>query len=228
MQREVMIAMRRICQGRVPKFSSHANPTEHKYYSFGGSYDLAFQPESTTYYVNVYMKWLSSLSVSQFHLLGHHSGATLATEIAATYPEKVLSLCVIGIGLMSPSEQVYWNTKANVPFNKPVDDGSHLMKTWKYLEGSGADAGGKNGPGKKDLEFKHQEFLNHARAWDGRCKIYTCVFKVDLMSLFTKVKCPVLEMCSRDDVLWDLVHYVKGLVSSLMVLLLMHTDKTSH
>lgn len=183
---------------------------------FGGSYDLNFQPENTTYYVDIYMSWIAFLSLSKFHILGHHSGATLGTEISATYPEKVLSLCTVGLGLMSPSEQVYWERRANIPFNKPVDDGSHLMKTWKYLEGSGGDAGGKYGYGVKDLEFKHQEFLNHARAWDGRCKIYTVVFKVDLMSLFVKVKCPVLNMCSREDVLWDLVHYVKELVSLIL------------
>jgi len=186
-------------------------------YSFGGSYDLDFQPENTTYYVNIYMKWLSTMPITQFHLLGHHSGASLATEIAATYPDKVLTLCVIGLALMSPSEQAYWNDKANVPFNKPVDDGSHLMKTWKYLEGSGADSGGRYGFGVKDLEFKHCEFLNHARAWDGRCKIYTCVFKVDLMSLFVQVKCPVLSMCSKDDVLWDLQHHVRELVSHFLL-----------
>lgn len=159
------------------------------------------------------MSWLSFLGVSRFHIVGHHSGATLGTEIAANYPNKVLSLCVIGIGLMSPSEQAQWNSKANVAFNKPVDDGSHLMKTWSYLEKSGADAGGKYGFGVKDLDFKHEEFLNHARAWDGRCKIYTCVFKVDLMSLFVKVGCPILNICSRDDVLYGLVHHVNELVS---------------
>jgi len=185
-------------------------------YSFGSSYDLEFKPENTTYYVNIYMKWLSTIPATRFHLLGHHSGASLATEIAATYSEKVLTLCVIGLALMSPSEQVYWNDKANIPFNKPAHDSSHLMKTWKYLESSGADDGGRDGLGVKDLEFKHREFLNHARAWDGRCKIYTCVFKVDLMSLFVQVKCPVLSICSRDDVLWDLQHHVKELVSHIM------------
>ncbi len=133
----------------------------------------------------------------------------------SNHPEQVLTLCVIGIALMTPSEQAYWKRTVNFPFNKPVDDGSHLMKTWKYLEESGGDAGGKNGLDVKDLDFKHQEFLNHARAWDGRGKIYTCVFDVDLMASFVRVKCPVLSLCARDDVLFELVHHVAELVSAV-------------
>jgi pimeloyl-ACP methyl ester carboxylesterase len=181
---------------------------------FGGSYDLSFQPSSTRYYVDVYLSWLAELGVETCHVLGHHSGASLGTEIAALRPDMVLSLCVIGIGLMTAEEQKMWDGKANVPFNKPVDDGTHLMKTWRYLEGSGADAGGKEGLGVKDLDFKQAEFLKHARAWDGRCKIYTCVFRVDLMALFAEVTCPVLNMCSKEDVLWDLVRHVKEVVCS--------------
>lgn len=109
--------------------------------SFGNSYDLPFQPENTKYYVNIYMSRLSSLQLSRYHIVGHHSGASLGTEIAANHPEQVLSLCVIGIALMAPSEQAYWKRTVNFPFNKPVDDGSHLMKTWKYLEESWGGCG---------------------------------------------------------------------------------------
>ena len=174
---------------------------------FGGSYDLEEQPENTAYYVDVFLKLLTTgLGLLKFHLVGHHSGACLATEIAADYPQHVLSIFLIGTAIMTREEQIALNATANVPFNKPMPDGSHLMKTWAYLEGAGIG---------EDLELKQQEALNHIRAWDGRNKIYTCIFKQDMWGMFGRVACPILTACAKDDVLWPYVHYINEIVSQL-------------
>ncbi|RDW82784.1 hypothetical protein BP6252_03896 [Coleophoma cylindrospora] len=167
---------------------------------FGGSFDPVEQPPNTGYYVKIYMNLLQSLGLTKWHVLGHHSGASLATEMAAEYPDHILSLCLIGAAIMTREDQVALNAKSNVPFNKPVADGSHLKKTWDYLEVSGI------GP---DLDLKQQELLNHVRAWDGRIKIYTCVFTQDMWGMFKRVACPILNMCAKDDVLWPYVKYIK-------------------
>ena len=169
---------------------------------FGGSYDPKEQPESTGYYVSVFMLLFESLSLTNFHIVGHHSGAGLAVEMAALYPSQVASLCVIGLPLMTPAEQAELGASVNYPFNEPVTDGSHLTKTWTYLRGCGTD-----------LEFKHQELLNHVRAWKGRIFIYTCVFTQDVWNLFEKVRCPILNLCAKDDILWPYVHYVNEIVN---------------
>lgn len=123
--------------------------------------------------------------------------------MAADYPQYVLSLFLIGTAMMSLEEQTLLNKTANVPFNKPVLDGSHLMKTWTYLEGAGIGT---------NLELKHQEAMNHIRGWDGRIKIYTCVFKQDMWGLFSRVACPILTACAKDDVLWPYAHYINEIV----------------
>lgn len=82
------------------------------------------------------------------------------------------------------------------PFNKPVADGSHLQKTWDYL--------GHMGVG-DDLELYQREAVDHIRAWQGRVLIYGSVWGQDMQGLIHSVKCPILLVCARDDVLWE--HY---------------------
>lgn len=198
-----MIVTLLICLGKLSNLQRPKPLLTFRIKRFGGSYDLLEQPANTRYYVDVFLNLLTSIGLYKFHLVGHHSGACLATEMAADYPQHVLSLFLIGTAMMTPEEQISINATANVPFNKPVLDGSHLIKTWAYLEGAGI------GP---DLDLKQQEAINHIRAWDGRIKIYTCVFKQDMWGMFSRVTCPILTACAKDDVLWPYARYINEIV----------------
>jgi len=136
------------------------------------------------------MSLFTYLSLTNFHVIGHRSGADLAVEIAAFHPSHVASLCVIGVAIMTPTEQAELGAIFNKPFNEPVADGSHLMKTWTTLRGCG-----------DDLDLRHEELLSNVRAWQGRVFIYACVFKQEIWTMFEKVQCPILNLCARDDIL---------------------------
>jgi pimeloyl-ACP methyl ester carboxylesterase len=58
--------------------------------------------KGTRWYVEVFMEVMESLGIvaKGFHLLGHHSGASLATEMAAVYPQHVKSVCLVGASIM--------------------------------------------------------------------------------------------------------------------------------
>jgi pimeloyl-ACP methyl ester carboxylesterase len=95
---------------------------------FGDSYDEKEQPPSTCWYVEPFMLLVEQLGVSTYHLVGHHSGASLGTEMASKYPENVHSLCLIGLALMSLEDQAKFRDLLIHPYNQPVPDGSHLQK----------------------------------------------------------------------------------------------------
>ena len=80
------------------------------------------------------------------------------------------------------------------PFNEPVADGSHLLKTWEYLANMGVG---------EDLGLWHRESLDHVRAWKGRNLIYGAVWAQDSERIYQEVKCRILLMCAKDDVLWS-------------------------
>jgi pimeloyl-ACP methyl ester carboxylesterase len=138
------------------------------------------------------MQLFTSLKIEKSHLVGHHLGAGLANELAALYPSKVLTLCLVRATIMKREEQISLNTLINVPLSEPVAAGAQLQKTWDYL--------GSHGVG-DDLEFKQGELLDHVRAWNGRRQIYACVFEQDIWGFFEKVECETMVMCARGDVL---------------------------
>ncbi|KAF4630885.1 hypothetical protein G7Y89_g7249 [Cudoniella acicularis] len=146
---------------------------------FGGSYDPEVDPPSTTYYVEAYSHFLKFLNLSKFHLLGHHSGACLSGEIAVKCPSLVASVTLAGPTIMTRQDQLYFLELLNpsVPFNKPVSNGSHLLKTWNFLKGI-------PGLGKDGV-------------------IYNCVFNHDFWGYFEKIGVSILALCARDDILWD-------------------------
>jgi pimeloyl-ACP methyl ester carboxylesterase len=171
---------------------------------FGASYDPTSQPSGIKYYIDVFMALVKHLGNPKFHVMGHHSGASIALEMAVLHPKQVLSLSVCGLAAMTPEEQKEFSDKEIVMFNKPVEDGSHFLKVWDYLEVEG----------NWDVVDKHFQTLDNCRAYMGRIQIYTCVFSQPVLELTKKVPCPFLVMCSDEDALYPYMPKVKEAVSS--------------
>jgi pimeloyl-ACP methyl ester carboxylesterase len=179
---------------------------------FGGSFDPSevaieqIESLGTAWYAAIFMKAFSAIGIlgngSKFHINGHHSGAVLAVEIAAKYPELVASICLIGPTVMSQEERAAMKEIYFKPFNEPTKDGSHLLKTWSYLEHMGVS---------EDLYLWQREAVDHIRAWKGRTLIYGAVWAQDSESLYKNVTCPILLLCAKDDVLWKYFGHVKAL-----------------
>jgi pimeloyl-ACP methyl ester carboxylesterase len=181
---------------------------------FGGSFDPTddaireIQSKGTVWYAELFMQVFSQIGLfdadkkTRCHLIGHHSGAVLAVELATMHPDFVASICLVGPTVMTTEEraamkEIYFKT-----FNEPVRDGSHLLKTWDYL--------GNMGIG-EDLVLWQREAVDHIRAWKGRNLIYGAVWAQESEALYMSVGCPILLMCAKDDVLWKYFSSVKAL-----------------
>lgn len=177
---------------------------------FGGSFDPTpeqmeeIERTGTEWFAAVFIAALTRLGVTKhrFHIIGHHSGASLATQIAASHPNLVQSICQIGATTIGYEERQRMRKIFLIPFNQPVEDGQHLQKTWDYLGNMGI---GDN------LELRQREAIDHIRAWKGRMLIYGAVWDQDAETLFMRVKCPILVLCARDDVLYEHMDNVKKL-----------------
>ncbi|KAM0816011.1 hypothetical protein AB5N19_01812 [Seiridium cardinale] len=170
------------------KIIEHYSSLGHPCYApdmpgFGASFDPSptaideIAVNGTRWYVNLFMEVFRSLGLVEngFHIIGHHSGASLATEMAALHPQHVKSICLVGASIMSAEERARMKEKYFAPFNKPVPDGSHLQKTWDYLRGMGVG---------DDLELFQREAIDHIRAWKGRNQIYGAIWDQDKESYF--------------------------------------------
>jgi pimeloyl-ACP methyl ester carboxylesterase len=181
---------------------------------FGGSFDPSekditeIETKGTVWYAEIFMEVFNQIGLTgsnekaKCHIIGHHSGAVLAVELAATKPEFVASICLVGPTIMTEEERVEMKKIYFEPFNEPQRDGSHLLKTWNYL--------GHMGIG-EDLSLWQREAVDHIRAWKGRNLIYGAVWAQESEELYMQISCPVLLMCAKDDVLWKYLEHVKVL-----------------
>lgn len=145
-----------------------------------------------------------SLGIEKFHVVGHHTGASVGTEMAALFPDMVLSLTVSGPALLSNEEQVASREKDLVCFNYPVPDGTHFKKTWDYAW--------TFAPWDTAVEL-HPHALDAMRAYNGRIQAYTAVFTHDMIKFMSEVKCPVLSLTSEKNMLYPYVAKLKELVN---------------
>jgi pimeloyl-ACP methyl ester carboxylesterase len=170
---------------------------------FGASFDPTPEQEAeiertgTEWFATVFVTALERLGTTKtaFHIIGHHSGASLATQIAADHPDLVRSICQIGATTIGYEERQRMRDIYLVAFNQPTSDGTHLQKM-----GIG-----------DDLRLRQREALDHIRAWKGRMLIYGAVWNQDAETLFLQVSCPILVLCAKDDVLWEHMENVKRL-----------------
>lgn len=159
---------------------------------FGGSFDP--DPE-TSPPMSQYVDWLHEAVAADgrrpVHLVGHHTGACIAVEMAARYPDVAKSLTLIGPVPLTDEERLEFSKHFGIPFT-PTVSGSYLLENWEYLRNLGAH---------RDPMLIHREMADQLRAWWGRVQSYRAVWGQDFPLFYRAVTCPILIGAAPDDVL---------------------------
>lgn len=155
---------------------------------FGGSFDPEGSPS-----MQDYTRWivagLDLLGIEAFHVFGHHTGASLAIELAVRHPDRVLSVMLAGPVFMTEEERADFLAHYSEPI-RPRADGGHLLENWQYAAGYNADC---------PPELMHGEVVAMLRAWRGRAQAYSAVGHHDAAALVGGLRCPALLLTSPDD-----------------------------
>lgn len=167
---------------------------------FGGSYDPQGQPTMAEY-ADRLAAAIRVLDLGPVHLFGHHTGACVAVEIAARYPQLTRSLAMIGPVTITREEAAFFKTLYPKDFHLKAD-GSHVKKMWEYV----AEIGGAS-----SLELHHREFVDTARARAGHLKVYSVIWDQDFTGLYKQVRCPMAILCSKNDILWPMFERAREL-----------------
>lgn len=157
---------------------------------FGQSF---FPPSPPTigYYIATFLEALHKLGIQDFHLFGHHTGASIACEMAVTAPTRVRSLMMVGPVYMDAAERQKW-IRDFVKAMVIEPDGGHLLKIWKRVRGIDPDP---------SFALCHREAVDNLRAGERYHEAYLAVFNQDFPALLAQVQCPILMLCGAQDVL---------------------------
>ncbi|WP_405433645.1 alpha/beta fold hydrolase [Micromonospora sp. NBC_00617] len=132
---------------------------------------------------------LDAIGVETVVLLGHHTGAVVAQEVAAAYPERVEALALSGMPWIGPERRAR-DHGVGVDDAQTAADGSHLVDLWRqrlpyYPQG------------RPDLldRFIRDALAPGVDPAEGHraCARYVMDERIGL------VRCPVLVFASSDD-----------------------------
>lgn len=97
---------------------------------FGGS-DAPDAPPTIADYAHIVPAVLDALGIPVASVLGHHTGAIVATEVALQYPARIDRVVVNGPLPMTDEERAGWRQLLSREKNWNLKwDGSHLMEQW--------------------------------------------------------------------------------------------------
>jgi pimeloyl-ACP methyl ester carboxylesterase len=167
---------------------------------FGGSFDPDGAPDIARY-AGWILEAMDGLGLDRAHLVGHHTGAAIALQLAATQADRVASAALIGPAILSPEERAAFARKLGRPF-PPVRSGAYLLQNWEYLRMGGAD---------RDVALLHREMQDMLRAWAARPHAYGAVWAMDSGPLYRALACPTTAISARDDLLFPYLERLKAI-----------------
>lgn len=99
---------------------------------FGDSSRLPAGGYSVERWADVVVSLLDALGIDRATVVGHHTGGYVATEVAASHPERVTAVVLSGVGLLPVAERLEQaEGRAVVDEADRSLDGSHLQELWQ-------------------------------------------------------------------------------------------------
>jgi pimeloyl-ACP methyl ester carboxylesterase len=150
---------------------------------------------------------MDRLGLERVHLAGIHTGAVLASEIAAAYPDRIARLVLSGCAIYLRNEtwkqktaafrkSIEARTPMPFPFIPPYtieQNGSHLTKVWRMqvIENPHSDP-----------DFLQKGFIAHLLHWDKRGgSAVLAQMEYDRLPRLPLIKAPTLCLSGKEDVI---------------------------
>lgn len=114
----------------IPLFAPHYRVIAMDTIGYGDSY----RPERTPSlqdFGKAAIMLLDTLNIAKAHLLGHHTGAIIAIEIASSYPDRVKRVVLSAAPYTDEERRKEITTRPPVDKVVVKEDGSHLTELWQ-------------------------------------------------------------------------------------------------
>ena len=154
-------------------------------------------------YAGAIWEAVSSTFNKPIHVLGHHTGSSVAVEIAAKNPDSVASLLLSGPVLLSKEMMALLPAMAT-PF--PIEEnGSHVQKMWDRMVARDPSP---------DLDLVLRESLLAIAAGKLYLGAYEAVIAYPMEKRLQEVSCPSLVFAGTGDVLYSAIGPTAKLLSN--------------
>ncbi len=158
---------------------------------FGESSALPWGSDSIERWAEVALEVLDALKIERAHLVGHHTGAVIATDMAGRAPDRARSVVLSSAPFDDPQARAaQLESPAFVDDVTPHPDGSHVLDLWRTRAGFYPE-------GRVDLleAFLIDALKAGRRAANG----HQVVARYDMQAAVTRLRCPVLLVGAPED-----------------------------
>ncbi|HET6565223.1 MAG TPA: alpha/beta hydrolase [Xanthomonadales bacterium] len=157
-----------------------------------GMSDLPDHLPSIGDYADALIYALRELRLAKLALLGHHTGASIAAEIAVRAPELVQCVILNGPPVMTREERnEYREALENAPTVEMLPDGSHLQQVW--------DRRVMFTPGWTQLRAMHSGVIQMLLAGEAYGYAHRAVFDHDVSLPLGKITQPGMILTNTGD-----------------------------
>lgn len=152
--------------------------------------------------------FLSAIGIDKTSIVGHHTGAAIAVEIAAAYPERVDKLLLAGCPLWEPERWEQFFNDLGSRIQHPGEDGQFLIDWWNIIKYFSPQS-------------KPKDLLKPiALTLDGLTKTYdahNAVVRYNIHKRLPLIKSPTLLISGSEDIFFDRIELTKSLISQCKI-----------
>ena len=170
---------------------------------FGGS-DGPEDVPNVGDYAHIVPAVLDALDIDKADILGHHTGAIVATEVALTHPDRIDRIILNGPLPLTEEERAFF--KQHLAKEKewsPREDGSHLTEQWQFRIAAQ--------PGWSDLEAIHRHVVAGAAAWPNAWYPHDAVMAYDHGAAMARLAHPCLVFSNTGDSIHQIAERTRAL-----------------
>jgi pimeloyl-ACP methyl ester carboxylesterase len=149
-------------------------------------------------FVRSFVDFLDAVGIKKASIVGHHTGALIAAELGASYPDRVDKLVLSGCAVYEPElrKQKYAKQMALPPQGSlpPAADGSHSIGMWKKQQEENPDS-----PPDNVHRAMIANFLHYDKPGTGNA--FTALLGYDIEPTLKHIRKPTLVLAGTKDVI---------------------------
>lgn len=157
---------------------------------FGGTPAFTDEAPSIERWAAAALALMDALSIGDFAVVGHHTGAAIGMEIAAQAPGRVQALVLSSCPFVDATRRAHHAERPVVDGVTPSADGDHLLALWRGRQGFYP-------PG--DIALLERFVADALLARPDAASGHRCVNRYRMEDRIGLVRCPTLLIGATDD-----------------------------
>ena len=157
---------------------------------FGDSSKPPLGRDSIERWAEVAMSLCDALGIARLSLVGHHTGAVIATEIAAAYPERIEAAVLSACPLVDERFRAGHAKPSRIDNVAPRPDGSHLAELWRIRQAFYPEG---------DIDLLERFIVDALKAGPRAAEGHAVVARYVMETRLPLIRCPVLIIAPKAD-----------------------------